>query len=37
MNKKKTIVVMIEYVEKDLKITITDSNQENLQEVWINK
>ena len=31
------LISMIEYVEKDFKVSITDLNRENLQEVWINE
>lgn len=31
------LISMIEYVEKDFKVSITDLNHENLQEVWINE
>lgn len=30
-----TLIRMIEYVEKDFKVTITDKNHENPQELWI--
>lgn len=33
--KDSEIISMIEYVEKDFKVSVTDTNHENLQEIWI--